>query len=275
MTDLLDPVSPPPIDPRFRRRWAEARREEGRRRLRILLSVAGALAVVAGVMGLLHSPLMRVRRVTILGNVHTPRPELLAAAGLSEGGTLMIDAGSGADQRAIQALPWVGTAHFARHWPWALVITVHERAPAALVPASRGGIDVVDRTGRVLEVLAPGERRPVLAVLQGARGAPAGQRVSPAGPSTDLAALLAAAASTPPALAGDGLTLGAGPNGQLVAYYGPDKVVVLLGNPPQIAYKLAVLGELAKRVQLSGYSQVDLRVPGRPALSPVPGTSNN
>ncbi|HMK98108.1 MAG TPA: FtsQ-type POTRA domain-containing protein, partial [Acidimicrobiales bacterium] len=220
-------------------------------------------------------PLLRVRQVTIIGNVHTPRAELLAAAGLSSGATLMIETGSGAERRAVQALPWVGTADFARHWPWTLVITVHERAPAALVPGSPGATDVVDQTGRVLEVLARGERGPALAVLQGVRGALPGQRVSPAEPSTDLAALLAAAASTPPALARDGLSLGAGPGGQLVAYYGPGKVVVLLGSPSQVAYKLAVLGELAQRVQLLGYSQADLRVPERPALSPVPSAGNS
>jgi hypothetical protein len=34
--------------------------------------------------------------------------------------------------------------------------------------------------------------------------------------------------------------------------------------------KMAVLEELASRVTLTGYSQVDLTVPERPALTPVP-----
>ena len=37
----------PPIDPRFRRRWAEARREEGRRRLHLLLSALALVVLVA------------------------------------------------------------------------------------------------------------------------------------------------------------------------------------------------------------------------------------
>ena len=51
-----DPTSPiqqfdgPPVDPRFRRRWAEARRAEGRRRLKVLLArPVGGAVVGAGV----------------------------------------------------------------------------------------------------------------------------------------------------------------------------------------------------------------------------------
>ncbi len=38
--------------------------------------------------------------------------------------------------------------------------------------------------------------------------------------------------------------------------------------------KLAVLEELATTVGLSDYSQVDLTVPQRPALTPVPNSGN-
>ena len=72
----------PPVDPRFRRRWAEARRAEGRRRLRVLVSLLCIMAVLGGVLGVLHSPLMRVRHVVVEGNVHTPAASVLAAADL-------------------------------------------------------------------------------------------------------------------------------------------------------------------------------------------------
>ncbi len=64
---MSDPTSPlqqfdgPRVDPRFRRRWAEARRAEGRRRLKVLLGVVALAAIVAGGIGLLHSPVFRVR----------------------------------------------------------------------------------------------------------------------------------------------------------------------------------------------------------------------
>ncbi len=72
----------PPVDPRFRRRWAEARRAEGRRRLRVLLALVFVVALLGGVLGLLHSPLLRVRHVVVEGNAHTPGATVRAAADL-------------------------------------------------------------------------------------------------------------------------------------------------------------------------------------------------
>ena len=45
---------------------------------------------------------------------------------------------------------------------------------------------------------------------------------------------------------------------------------VLLGDASGLSFKLAVLEELASRVTLAAYSQVDLTVPQRPALTPLP-----
>ena len=275
----MSPVRPaqhPPVDPRFRRRWAEARREEGRRRLRIVAVLLGGVALVAGGFGLLHSPLFTVKNVVVVGNAHTPRAEVIAAAGLDGGHALMVNAGPAAAARAIEALPWVGTVSFTRHWPWTVQITVQERAPAAIVAAA-GGPEVVDRTGRVLEVLGPHERRPLLPVVDGTRGAPPGWRVSAAPGTTgaELDDLLAAASVASPALAGRNLVLAYSRRLGLVAYAGATRTLVLLGDPSQMERKLAVLAELGRAVNLSGYSQVDLIVPERPALTPVPNSGNS
>jgi cell division protein FtsQ len=278
MTELLDPPvagSRPAVDPRFRQRWAEARRAEGRRRLRALLLVVAAVAAGAGAVGALHSPLFRVKEVTVFGNAHTPRAAVVAAAGLASGRALMVDVGSTAARRAVDALPWVGTVSFARHWPWTVVVTVTERVPAALVALS-GATDVVAGTGRVLEVLPGREQAPALPVVEDARSALAGRRVLPAPGTTDaeLGELLNAAAAAPPALAKRDLEFAYLPSLGLLAYLGPAKTVVLLGDPSQMGLKLAVLEELANRVGLSGYAQVDLTVPERPALTPLPNSGN-
>ncbi|MCL6092031.1 MAG: FtsQ-type POTRA domain-containing protein [Actinobacteria bacterium] len=149
---LLPPPSPPTggrprVDPRFRRRWAEARREEGRRRLRVLIGVFGALCVFGAGVGALHSPLFAVRHVEVKGNAHTSRAQILRAARLEVGRTLMISAGGEKAVKAVDALPWVRDVSFARRWPWSLVVTVQERAPAALVKTGEGGVDVGDSTG--------------------------------------------------------------------------------------------------------------------------------
>jgi len=134
----------PPVDPRFRRRWAEARRAEGRRRLRVLVCLLFVMGLLGGVLGVLHSPLMRVRHVVVEGNVHTPSASVLVAADLmGRAPTLMVDAGSRRERLAVEALPWVATASFATRWPWTVVVTVKERVPVAVIDVT-GGADVVD-----------------------------------------------------------------------------------------------------------------------------------
>jgi hypothetical protein len=261
----------PRVDPRFRRRWAEARRAEGRRRLRALVAVLAAVAVTGGAYGLLHSPLFVVRSVVVTGDVHTPRSAVLAAAGLDGAkGVLMVDAGPPAARRAVDALPWVATATFERRWPWTVVVRVHERRPVAIVEAP-GGVDVVDSTGRVLEALRSGEPAPLLPVVTGALPAAPGVRVSPRRGTTEgeLSELLQVAAATPPGLARNFLQYSYTAGRGLFALAGSTKTLVLLGDSSQISYKLAVLQDLARNVRLSGYSVADLTVPARPALTPV------
>jgi cell division septal protein FtsQ len=274
----------PPVDPRFRRRWAEARRAEGRRRLRILLTAMSLVVVAVGGVGLLHSPAFDVREVVVVGNAHTSPGQVLVAAGLSpsDRATLMVDVGSPNARRAVEALPWVGTVSFRRRWPWTVVVTVKERLPVAVV-TERGVTDIVDETGRVLEVIPPRDRvqahqrDAVLPVVDDAQGTRPGGRVSPTSGTTgpQLAELLAAAAAAPRALAERRLQLSYSSNLGLVARVGAADAVVLLGSSTQIGQKLAVLEELLTSVQLGGYSQVDLTVWQRPALTPLPNSVNS
>jgi hypothetical protein len=110
-------------------------------------------------------------------------------------------------------------------------------------------------------------------MLTGARAALAGAPISPEAALSrpDLEALLEAAAATPPALAQRRLVLGYSAQAGLVASQGRSGTMVLLGDASSLATKLAVLEELASRVGLSGYSQVDLTVPERPALTAKSG----
>jgi len=276
--DARSPDTPPrgtrhvPVDPRFRRRWAEARRAEGRRRLRLLLAVASCGAVAGGLFGIAHSPLLRARDVKVIGDSHTSLSTLLAAARLAPGdGTLMISAGSPAAVRAVDALPWVSSVSFHRDWPWTVVLRVTARVPAAIVEGS-ARVEVIDRTGRVLEVVKQSDAPSALPVVTGALLAVAGHRVLPA-PGTSQGALgaeIAAAAACPPALAARHLVLSYSATlGGLVARVGQAQALVLLGDQSQMELKMAVLAELVQRVVISGYAQVDLTAPDRPALTPL------
>lgn len=258
----------PPVDPRFRRRWAEARKAEGRRRLRALLGAASLAALAGAWLGALHSPLFEVRHVRVVGAVHTARSQILAAAGLSRGGVLMVDVGSERAVKAVEALPWVRRVSFRREWPWSVLVVVEERSPAALVPG-RALTDVVDATGRVLETLRPGRLAPALPVVMGVSQAPLGAYVRAKDGTAELEGLLRAAAAAPRALDALGLALSWSPSEGLVAHLAGTRATVLLGGTAQLAFKLAVLAELAGRVHLAGYSLVDLTVPDRPALTPL------
>jgi cell division protein FtsQ len=262
----------PPVDPRFRRRWAEARRAEGRRRLRLLLALVVAGALVGGAFGALHSPLFEVRHVEVLGSPHTSKAQVEKAAGLSAG-SLMVDVGSASAVRAVDRLPWVASVTFERRWPWTVVVKVTERRPAALV-LLKGGAEVVDASGRALEMVPSAVRLPPLPVVNGALGAEPGRRVRPLAPATSagLALALQAASVTPRSLAARHLVLSWSDGLGIEARVGNSHAVVILGDGSELAYKMAVLAELAARVQLSNYSFVDLTVPERPALTPVTGT---
>jgi POTRA domain, FtsQ-type len=276
-----DPTSPihlfdgPPVDPRFRRRWAEARRAEGRRRLKILLSLLAGAAVVGGCTGLLYSPVFRVRNVIVIGNAHIPRAEVLAVAGMAtaDGDVLMVDAGPPKARQALDALPWVAQATFERRWPWTVVIKLEERSPVAQI-ASGTSEDIVDKSGRVLTVSPsiPRKPGPALPVIMGLLGAPPGAYVSPGTGlnAPDVGELLAAANAAPHALAERHLRLAYSPANGLLGYIGAARTPVLLGDASSLPFKLAVLEELATRVTLAAYSQVDLTVPERPALTPLP-----
>ena len=275
-----DPTSPiqqfdgPPVDPRFRRRWAEARRAEGRRRLKMLLVLLAGAVVVGGCVGLLYSPVFRVRNVIVIGNTHIPRAQVLAAADMAstDGDVLMVDAGPPKARQALDALPWVARATFERRWPWTLVIKLEERSPVARIVSGKAQ-DIVDKSGRVLAVSPSpaGKPGPALPVIMGVQGAAPGAYVSPGaglnGP--DVGELLAAANAAPHALAERHLRLAYSDANGLVGYIGAAKTPVLLGDASGLSFKLAVLEELASRVTLAAYAQVDLTVPQRPALTPL------
>ena len=80
--------------------------------------------------------------------------------------------------------------------------------------------------------------------------------------------MLAAAAAVPPALSHRGLVLQYSTPVGLVGYVGREGHSSYSGDGSALPTKMAVLEELASRVTLVGYSQVDLSVPQRPALTP-------
>ena len=130
------PTRPGPrIDPRLKERRTAVVRQAGRRRRRILLVAVVAVAVVVGAWFFLHTKVLAARVVTVIGSVHTPDAEIVAAAGLG-GHPPLIDVDTGAVAARVEQLPWVATAAVSRDWPDGVRIVVTERTPVAAVSAT-------------------------------------------------------------------------------------------------------------------------------------------
>lgn len=134
------------IDPRFRQRRIDVKREAGRKRLRVLIAGTSVLVALAMALGAARSPLLAVRHVRVAGGTHVSPAAVVAAAGLG-GHHPLLDVNAGATARRIEQLPWVATATVRREWPSTVRVIVSERIPVAAVGAPA---QVVDASGRVL-----------------------------------------------------------------------------------------------------------------------------
>lgn len=257
------------IDPRIRARRVEVIREQGRRRLRILL--VGVSVLCAAGLGWLvvQSPLLAVRHVKVTGARHVTVAEVQAAAHVGHGAALVtLDRGS--IERRVEALPWVARASVTKHLPGTVRIAVVERAPAAWArtqPGSSQGADValLDATGRVLGMTAaPPDGLPELA---GIGPVPA--------PGAHVArTLLDVRAGLGPQLGPFVTAIALSPGGvSLRLVQGSPAGEIRLGQPDGLRAKadaaLALLRTLAG--QHVGY--IDVSVPQNPATGSAPDSA--
>jgi hypothetical protein len=292
---VLDPEAPTrphlPIDPRIRQRRAEVRRQEGRHRLRILLTVTVAITVVAAALGVLHTPLFKVRHLRLSGaDPALPAATLLRAAGL-QGQVLMVDVSSKADAARLERLPTVATATVVRQWPGTVRVSVTARTGVAVI-GSGSTRSLLDRTGRVLAAgVTSGTGLPVLEApvpvpavggwLHGGAGPGAaalaatepGRSAPAATPANALAAELALAAALGPATAPRVQAIAVTPQVGLVATVGP--LTAIFGDTSDMAAKVAGLAAVLAHGALAGVTLIDLRVPDRPALLGTAGSGGS
>lgn len=248
------------MDPRIRRRRIDVRRDEGRKRLRILVGCVSVVAIAAAAGGAGRSPLFDVDYADVRGAEQTPRREVVRAGGL-DGHPAMLDIDTATVVRRVEALPWVLEATARRQWPGTVRIDITERSPAAVLPAAGGRWAVADRTGRVLQI---GPDKPA--------GLPVIGNIPPperAGASVPKAATpsLKVAASLPAAVrerVADVATLA---TGEVELQLTPPGGVVRLGTPVDLDEKLSVLATVLVRADLARVLVIDVRVPRAPALT--------
>ena len=247
-----------PIDPRIRQRRIEVRRDEGRRRLRVLLILGGFVLAALLSWGATRTPLLNVDTLRITGTSRTTPADIATASGL-ERGMAMFDVHTEAARRRIEAMPWVRRAQVKREWPSTVVVDVQERQPVATLPG-QGGVATVDRSGRVLAVSpTPPSGQPLLLGL-----APAGP------PGTMIGAraadLLAVAQAVPPAVVPRVAGVALAEGGQVELRLRPSGVV-RLGPPDKLADKLLAVETVLAQVDLTRLAVLDVRVPSSPAIT--------
>ncbi|MCU1458965.1 MAG: ftsQ [Actinomycetia bacterium] len=144
------------IDPRLRQRRIEVIREQGRRRLRILIAVVSVVVAVGLTWVVIESPMYDVDHIRVSGAVHTSTSAIDAASGIRRRDALLF-ADLGAATRGIEALPWVERAVVHKVFPGTVTIAVTERVPVAWVRTSPSSVALLDASGRVLgaEPVAP------------------------------------------------------------------------------------------------------------------------
>lgn len=249
------------IDPRIRQRRAQVRREEGRRRLHVLVASVAVAGVLATGAGLTRSPVLDVDYVDVRGAERTPREAVLRATGLSEH-PLMVEVHTDRIVRRAEALPWVKDATARRQWPGTVRIDITERVPTAVVPVENGRRwAVADVTGRILDV---GETKPGdLPVIGNVRevGAPGSSIALEAAASLDVAARL------PTRLRPRVADVATGPGGEVELQLAPPGGVVRLGVAEALDQKFAALVTLLDKVDLAQVSVIDVRVPRAPVLT--------
>ena len=130
--------------------------ERVRRRVRLAFAVllAGAIvALGAGALAVSRSSVFHARGIEVTGASHLSRAEVVRTAGVSTAtNVLWLD--ERAAEAALEADPWVASAHVAVDLPWTIRIDVVERTPVAvavnglrrtLVAGDGGSLGAVER----------------------------------------------------------------------------------------------------------------------------------
>lgn len=131
---------------RAERLFRARRRARRRRRVRPLVVIAAVTTVVgAGLWVALYSPVLRLTGVTVEGTSRLSAAQVLAAADVPIGHSL-VSVSPQAVRERVRRLAAVRDAAVTRQWPHGLLIRVVERTPAAAV-ATADGVILVDAGG--------------------------------------------------------------------------------------------------------------------------------
>lgn len=242
---------------RFRLRRIAVRREEGRRRLRWFTVVGLMIGVVIIVLLLLTSPILSVRKVDVEGVVYADT-DLISAIVESVKGEPILTVDLDAAERKLLAIPWVRQARVSMHLPARVTIEVVERSPIAFFRSVDGFNRVIDRDGRVLDVIE-GDPTDYTPINGTGPNISAGQTVEQ--PFLGAAELINA---LPAELRARLLTVTVSPEGEVSLSLTND-VEVLFGRPDDFQVKLVAVVNEIKRQGTNRYAVIDVSS-GQPSV---------
>jgi cell division protein FtsQ len=210
-----------------------------RTRWRAAFFVLAGVGIVAGVVwALFGSRLLVVRSVTVTGEHLVTSAQVIAAADVPVG-TSLVNVDTGLVARRVAGIRQVASVTVSKDWPDHLAITVRERVPVVAVRMAGGGYDLVDPSGVLVVWSRTKPARLPLYQTSVAGGTLRG--------NSGLAAAAAVLAELSPALSKQVAEVGAAGtanqvllglrNGKTVLWGGPDyaaqknrELVVLLGG---------------------------------------------
>jgi cell division protein FtsQ len=118
-----------------------------RTRWRAAFFVLAGVGIVAGVVwALFGSRLLVVRSVTVTGEHLVTSAQVIAAADVPLG-TSLVNVDTGLVARRVEGIRQVASVAVSKDWPDHLSITVRERVPVVAVRMAGGGYDLVDPGG--------------------------------------------------------------------------------------------------------------------------------
>lgn len=219
------------------------------------------VAVAAVFAGALRSPLLDVDQVIVTGAGESGRDAVIGAAGIELGDQLM-DVRLRAAGARVTTLPWVADVAVHRSIDGVVRLEVTERNPVAVIRAGRDRL-LVDAVGRIL---GPAAADGQLTAIELPGGAGRAGEYLPA----DLAGVLMVAAALTPELHRAIDRLVPGPSITALLRTGGEVVV---GPPTRLSAKLRSLSTVVDQVDLACLATIDVRAPGSPVLTRVPGCS--
>lgn len=244
------PAPAPAGASRFRQRRIAVRRAAGRRRLRWFSVLGIAVVAVLVILLLLTSPILSIRDVQVEGNVYAD-PNALGEVISDLKGEPILTADLHAAEMRLEAIPWVREASLSSHLPSRILIQIVEREPIGFYRAVDGFNRVIDRDGRILDVI---EGDPVDYVpIQGTGpNLSAGDTVGQ--PFLGAAQLVNA---LPSDLRARLLSMAVSADGD-VSMALTDEVEVLFGRPDDFQTKLVGVVNEIKKLGSSKYATIDV-----------------